>query len=148
MTEPPGLKNSHLAQISTPGVSRSNECSRTIGVSPMRSVICSATRIRARRMTSASLIIELPDLLRERLAAVERQAQVADRAAWAGPRSARTSTLQRLRRGQRPGEHRGRAVVGRRPAAANGASAVASGAGARRANATMSTPSARAPARR
>ena len=48
--------NSHLAQISTPGVSRSNECRRTIGVSPMRSVIFSATRRRARRMTSASLL--------------------------------------------------------------------------------------------
>ena len=71
------------------------------------------------------------DLLRERLAAVERQAQVAD------PRRERTSRrahehLQRLRRGQRPGEHRGRRRSSEGAAATNGALAVASGVGARR----------------
>ena len=45
--------NSHFAQSSTPGVSRSKLRRRTIGVSPIRSVIFSATRSRARRTCSA-----------------------------------------------------------------------------------------------
>ncbi len=54
LTEPPGFMNSHLAQISIPGKSRSIERSRTIGVLPMRSVMLSATRARARATASLS----------------------------------------------------------------------------------------------
>ena len=64
------------------GALRSKEWSRTSGVSPTRSVIFSATRILARRMTSASAIRRSSDRrcdrLHHRLASVERQPEVAN----------------------------------------------------------------------
>ena len=107
------MKNSHLAQSSTPGVSFSNDCRRTIGVSPMRSVIFSATRMRARRMTSASLLTWV--VRSPAPAARGRRA-----AAAGGGCAARTAPtfahdqLQRLGRGQRPGQDRRAIVDGRR----------------------------------
>ena len=121
LTEPPGLKNSHFAHSSTPGVSRSNVCSRTMGVSPIRSVIRSATRMRARRMTSSAA----PNSSSPRSSRRDLLGAAA-RAPSSGSRRCRTTLceprarlaiehMQGFGRRQRPREHaRGAVVAGRR----------------------------------